>query len=107
MACEVCSNNDEIRSATRRLNRALRSVNHSLRRKEALVQEQTDAKILALMESIEPSPAEEHLAELFKQVREKAHKEFEETGVFPSSVTLEVQTVWLNQPTLAQDEPKA
>jgi hypothetical protein len=63
MACDICKNNEEVRSVTRVQNRALRTVNRNLRRREQLLVAQRDATVEALLET--PSPAEDAFGELW------------------------------------------
>lgn len=63
MACDICKTQDDTRTATRQLNRALRIVNRNLRRREEALIAQRDASVEALLET--PNEAEEAFGELW------------------------------------------
>ena len=63
MACESCKYLEDVRSATRQQNRALRIVNRNLRRREEALVAQRDATVEALLET--PNEAEEAFGELW------------------------------------------
>jgi hypothetical protein len=65
MACENCKNIDDLRSATKVNNRALRIVNRNLRRREEALIAQRDATVEALLET--PNEAEVALREIWEK----------------------------------------
>lgn len=65
MACENCNSHDELRSVTRLQNKALRTVNRLLRRRQEQIQTENDRTVCALFEA--PSAAEFALKELWER----------------------------------------
>lgn len=65
MACDICRSQDDLRSATRVLNRALRTVNRNLRRREEALVAQRDETVEALLSA--PSEAEDALREIWER----------------------------------------
>ena len=63
MACEICKYQDDSRTATKQLNRALRIVNRNLRRREVELVAQRDEVVESLLET--PNEAEEAFGELW------------------------------------------
>ena len=65
MACDICKHQDDSRTATKQLNRALRIVNRNLRRREAELVAQRDEVVESLLAT--PNEAEESLREIWEK----------------------------------------